>query len=287
MLADSPARRRSGREGRAHDAVIGRGGDDAAPLGPAAPGGARRRDPRAGPDGDRPLARRVRGRRPRVDADGPGRRRRAAGAGAAERAGLADAAGRDHRPAPRRGGAAGGRRLADRPGRRRPAAARGPGPAGRVRGAASGRVGSVQVAAPGRAPHGPARLPTLGRVGARRRAAEGADVEIAVQRIGGPVVVLRPRGRLTAGDAPELRAVVADLVEQGRTKLVVDLEETTFLDSSGLGALVAGLRATRTAGGDLTIARPTGQVLDVLTLTTMIRVLPPHETVADAFAALT
>jgi anti-sigma B factor antagonist len=120
----------------------------------------------------------------------------------------------------------------------------------------------------------------------RRGAAEGADVEIAVQRIGGPVVVLRPRGRLTAGDAPELRAVVADLVEQGRTKLVVDLEETTFLDSSGLGALIAGLRATRTAGGDLTIARPTGQVLDVLTLTTMIRVLPPHETVADAFAAL-
>lgn len=111
-------------------------------------------------------------------------------------------------------------------------------------------------------------------------------MEIAVQRIGGPAVVLRPRGRLTSGDAPELRAVVADLVEQGVTKIVVDLEETTFLDSSGLGALVAGLRAARTAGGDLTIARPTGQVLDVLTLTTMIRVLPPHETVADAFAAL-
>ena len=43
---------------------------------------------------------------------------------------------------------------------------------------------------------------------------------------------------------------------------------------------------TRTAGGDLTIARPSGQVLDVLTLTTMVRVLPPHDTVADAFAAL-
>lgn len=111
-------------------------------------------------------------------------------------------------------------------------------------------------------------------------------MEIAVQRIGGPVVVVRPRGRLTAADAPDLKAVFADLVEAGRSKIVVDLEETSFLDSSGLGALVAGLRVTRTAGGDLTIARPTGQVLDVLTLTTMIRVLPPHETVADAFGAL-
>ena len=111
-------------------------------------------------------------------------------------------------------------------------------------------------------------------------------MEIAVQRIGGPVVVVHPQGRLTAADAPELRTVLADLVEAGRTKIVLDLEETTFLDSSGLGALVAGLRITRTAGGDLTIARATGQVLDVLTLTTMIRVLPSHETVADAFGAL-
>lgn len=111
-------------------------------------------------------------------------------------------------------------------------------------------------------------------------------MEIAVQRIGGPVVVVRPRGRLTAADAPELKSVLADLVAAGRTKVVVDLEDTTFLDSSGLGALVAGLRLTRTAGGDLTIARPSGQVLDVLTLTTMVRVLPPHDTVPDAFAAL-
>jgi anti-anti-sigma factor len=111
-------------------------------------------------------------------------------------------------------------------------------------------------------------------------------VEIAVQRISGSAVVVRPTGRLTAADAPELKAVLSDLVAAGSTRVVVDLEATTFLDSSGLGALVAGLRATRTAGGDLTIARPGGQVLDVLELTTMIRVLPAHETVADAFAAL-
>ena len=111
-------------------------------------------------------------------------------------------------------------------------------------------------------------------------------MEIAVQRTGGPVVVVRPRGRLTAADAPELTSVVADLVQAGSSKVVVDLEETTFLDSSGLGSLVGALRLARTAGGDLMIARPSGQVLDVLTLTTMVRVLPPHASVADASAAL-
>lgn len=111
-------------------------------------------------------------------------------------------------------------------------------------------------------------------------------MEISVQRIGGPVVVVRPSGRLTLGAAPELTRILTELVQAGRHQVVVDLEATEFLDSSGLGALVAGLRATREAGGNLTIARPGGQVLDVLTLTTMVRILPPHDSVADAFAAL-
>ncbi|WP_454050549.1 STAS domain-containing protein [Cellulomonas sp. Marseille-Q8402] len=111
-------------------------------------------------------------------------------------------------------------------------------------------------------------------------------MEIAVQRISGSAVVVRPTGRLTTADAAKLRAALSDLVGAGSARVVVDLEATTFLDSTGLGALVFGLRAARTAGGDLTIARPSGQVLNVLELTTMIRVLPPHETVADAFGAL-
>jgi anti-sigma B factor antagonist len=112
-------------------------------------------------------------------------------------------------------------------------------------------------------------------------------VEIAVQRIAGPVVVVKPRGRLTMGAAPAFTTQISELVAAGRNRIVVDLEETTFLDSSGLGALVGALRATREAEGNLTVARPTAQVLDVLTLTTMIRVLPPHDTVAEAFTAVT
>ncbi|HEY0187356.1 MAG TPA: STAS domain-containing protein [Cellulomonas sp.] len=112
-------------------------------------------------------------------------------------------------------------------------------------------------------------------------------MEIAVQRIAGPVVVVKPRGRFTMGDAPGFTSQVAELVTAGRDRIVVDLEEVSFLDSSGLGALVGALRTAREAGGNLTIARPAAQVLDVLTLTTMVRVLPPHDSVADAFTAVT
>jgi anti-anti-sigma factor len=98
----------------------------------------------------------------------------------------------------------------------------------------------------------------------------------------GQAGVLRVQGRLTMAAAGELKAAVDREVAAGRTLVVVDLGGTTFLDSSGLGALVGGLRATRAAGGDLRIAGVGPQVRTVLELTTMDRVLRPYDTVEDA-----
>lgn len=99
-------------------------------------------------------------------------------------------------------------------------------------------------------------------------------------------VVVAPVGRLTMTSAGEFKALVEHAVARGRTVVVVDLVDTTFMDSSGLGALVSGLRTTRTASGDLRIARPTEQVLTVLELTTMDRVLRPYASVGEALHAI-
>ena len=95
--------------------------------------------------------------------------------------------------------------------------------------------------------------------------------------------VVTPKGRLNMVSAKQLRSAVTELVDAGTTRVVVDLAETTFLDSSGLGALVAGLKSARQAGGDLRITRPTQQVVTVLGLTNMGKVLRPRETVDGAF----
>ena len=97
------------------------------------------------------------------------------------------------------------------------------------------------------------------------------------------VTVVVSRGRLNMVAARTLRTLLADLVEQGSTRLVVDLEETSFIDSSGLGALISGLKAARQVGGDLRIARPTAEVVSVLELTNLDKVLRPRDTVAGAF----
>ncbi len=97
-------------------------------------------------------------------------------------------------------------------------------------------------------------------------------------------VVLAATGRLNLSTAGHLRRVVGDAVDEGRTRVVVDLSEVVFIDSSGLGALVGGLKSARQAGGDLRIAGAGEQVRTVLGLTNLDRVLRPHASVEDALA---
>ncbi|MBG6218466.1 anti-sigma B factor antagonist [Arthrobacter sp. CAN_A6] len=91
-------------------------------------------------------------------------------------------------------------------------------------------------------------------------------------------------GRLNMVAAPKLREVVGGVVAAGSTRIVVNLADTSFIDSSGLGALIGCLKLARQAGGDLRIACVQPQVKMVLELTSMHRVLTPHPTAEDAFS---
>ena len=94
--------------------------------------------------------------------------------------------------------------------------------------------------------------------------------------------VLQPTGRLNMVAAPAFKNLVEETVASRETRIVVDLGQVTFIDSSGLGALISGLKATRQAGGDLRIADVPEQVMTVLRLTNLDRVLRVHPTVVDA-----
>jgi anti-anti-sigma factor len=94
--------------------------------------------------------------------------------------------------------------------------------------------------------------------------------------------VLQPTGRLNMVAAPAFKNLVEETVASGQSRIVVDLGQVTFIDSSGLGALISGLKATRQAGGDLRLADVPEQVMTVLRLTNLDRVLRVHPTVVDA-----
>ena len=109
-------------------------------------------------------------------------------------------------------------------------------------------------------------------------------MDYTVKDLGGGVAVLSLDGRLNMVSAARLREAVTSTVAKGHVRIAVDLANVDFMDSSGLGALISGLKTARQAGGDLRIAAPSEQVKLVLQLTNMERVLLAHESAETAFS---
>jgi len=95
--------------------------------------------------------------------------------------------------------------------------------------------------------------------------------------------VVAVEGRLTATGAPRLRQSVDDAVAAGRARVVIDMGAVEFIDSSGIGALIGGLKSTRLADGDLRIAAVPETVRRVLKLTNLDRVLREYPNAEAAF----
>ncbi len=75
----------------------------------------------------------------------------------------------------------------------------------------------------------------------------------------GDAVVVRVIGELDLATAPQLREILADLASLGALHVTVDLGELAFVDSSGLGVLVTGLKRLRAAGETWRFGLPTQQ----------------------------
>ena len=107
-------------------------------------------------------------------------------------------------------------------------------------------------------------------------------MQVNIKRLEGQVAVVIPEGRLDLASASEFKQALNDAVNAGDRILVVDLSKVPFVDSSGLGALISGMKATRLAGGDLRIAQVGEQARLILELTTLDKVMKLYSTVEEA-----
>jgi anti-sigma B factor antagonist len=100
----------------------------------------------------------------------------------------------------------------------------------------------------------------------------------------GDCAVLRVTGEIDVYTAPELRQQVIKLAESGALHVVADLHSVDFLDSSGLGVLVGGLKRLRTRQGSLQIVTNGGQIMQLFELTGLSRAFVIHATVLEAIS---
>ena len=98
--------------------------------------------------------------------------------------------------------------------------------------------------------------------------------------------VLKPTGDLDVYTVGSLRDALGKMVEQDAPRVVVDLDGVPFMDSSGLGALMGGVRRLRESGGDLAIACTREQHLKLFTITGFgdgVSIAPTVEEAAKGF----
>lgn len=101
----------------------------------------------------------------------------------------------------------------------------------------------------------------------------------------GNVSKVQLAGRLEAATVPELKAEVQKLVKNTSSQIVLDMAGVTFVDSSGLGAMVASLRTVNKVDGDIRIANLTPDVRSIFELTRMHRLFEIYPSSEVAIAS--
>lgn len=97
------------------------------------------------------------------------------------------------------------------------------------------------------------------------------------------VVVLEMSGKVMGGpDANLLSEKLHQLVDQGKTKVVADLANVSWMNSSGLGILIGGLTTMRNNNGDLKLANVTERIQSLLIITKLITIFETFEKLDDA-----
>jgi anti-sigma B factor antagonist len=101
----------------------------------------------------------------------------------------------------------------------------------------------------------------------------------------GDCAVLQVTGEVDVYTAPMLREQMRDLAAKGAVHLIADLSRVDFLDSTGMGALVGGLKRLREAGGSLALVITAPRILRIFQITGLTKALPAQRSVEDAITA--
>lgn len=100
------------------------------------------------------------------------------------------------------------------------------------------------------------------------------------------VIIVDLKGRLVAGTGDQvLREVMNELLAASWKKILLNLEEVSRIDSSGIGELVSGVKLARRFGSRTKLVLVHGKIRDILDLSQILPLLEVHETEADALAS--
>jgi len=113
------------------------------------------------------------------------------------------------------------------------------------------------------------------------------SVKLTTRQVG-DVTVVDVAGRITLGEgSATLRDAMRDMVSKNQKKILLNLGEVSYIDSSGIGELVAGFTTVTNSGGNLKLLNLNKRVKDLLQITKLYTVFDVHEDEAGAIRSFT
>ena len=122
----------------------------------------------------------------------------------------------------------------------------------------------------------------------RTRSIHGQEVEWTCRCrtvLDGGRTIVEAVGEIDVYTAPKLREQLTELVDAGRRDIIVDMQKVEFLDSTGLGVLVGGLKRVSQHGGSLRLVCTQERILKIFRITGLTKVFAIYGDVAAAVAA--
>ena len=117
-------------------------------------------------------------------------------------------------------------------------------------------------------------------------ATEGVGFSLSQESLDTERHVVAVRGEIDLFTAPELKSALSDAIESGRSRIVVDLTDTTFLDSTALGVLIGAVKRLRSRDGRLTIVNVDENIAKTFEITGLDQIFPISSTRDEAIKAL-
>ncbi|HEY7912391.1 MAG TPA: STAS domain-containing protein [Blastocatellia bacterium] len=106
------------------------------------------------------------------------------------------------------------------------------------------------------------------------------------EREAGDVTILDLSGKITIGEGSvQLRESVRKLLDQGKKKILLNLGDVSYVDSSGIGELVSSYTTTNNNGGQLKLLNLTKKIQDLLMITKLLTVFETHDNEEAAVAS--
>jgi anti-sigma B factor antagonist len=112
------------------------------------------------------------------------------------------------------------------------------------------------------------------------------DIKVNVREAQGDTYIVDLNGEIDVYTSPKVKDAIGDLIDKGHYNLIINLEKVRYIDSTGLGVLIGGLKRVREHGGTVNLVCTNPQIKKIFDITGLVKIFGIYDDEDAAMKAL-